>query len=128
MAAALVFFCILMAWVPFHTGVIPAIHYWENLFSLPNWHITVYTAYFNQTVQNEGFPPNSLQEMAIFPFFQLALILLPALGLDLFQYKGEFSFRKWPSWLQVVLLALAMVILFLLSFAEKGAPFIYQSF
>ena len=126
--AAVVFFCILIAWVPFHTGVIPAIHYWENLFSIPNWRISVYTAYFGQIVQNGGFPPNSLQAMAIFPFFQAALILLPALGLDLVQYKGEFSFRKWPVWLQVLMLALAVLILFLLSFAEKGAPFIYQSF
>ena len=128
--AAVVFFCILMAWVPFHTGVIPAIHYWENLFSIPNWQVSVYTAYLVQKGQSFGFPLglDRIWVLAILPFFQVALILLPALGLDLLQYKGEFSFRKWPVWLQVLLLALAVLILFLLSFAEKGAPFIYQSF
>jgi D-alanyl-lipoteichoic acid acyltransferase DltB (MBOAT superfamily) len=127
-SAAVVFFCILLAWVPFHTGVIPAIHYWQNLFSITNWQIPIYKAYFIQEAQSGHFSQAALRMLAIFPFFQVALVLLPALGLDLFQYKGEFTFRKWPVWLQVVLLALVVLILFLLSFAEKGAPFIYQSF
>lgn len=122
-----IFFCILLAWVPFHTGVIPALHYWWNLIKIPNWSISVYKAYILAT-QSGGIPLASLRMIAIFPFFQAAIVLLPALGLDLVQYKDEFRFRKWPAWLQFVLLALVGLILFLLSFAEKGAPFVYQNF
>lgn len=127
-SAAVIFFCILMAWVPFHTGIIPAVHYWQNLFTITNWRFSVYKAYFVLAAQNESFPLASLRMISLFPFLQVALILLPALGLDLIQYKGEFRFRKWPAWLQFVLLALVVLSLFLLSFAEKGAPFIYQNF
>ncbi len=127
-SAAVIFFCILMAWVPFHTGILPAIHYWQNLFTIPNWRPSVYNAYLVLATQNEFFPLASLRKISLFPFFQVALILLPALVLDVIQYKDEFSFRKWPAWLQVLVLALVMLILFLLSFAEKGAPFIYQNF
>ena len=127
-SAAGVFLCVLLAWVPFRTGIIPAVHYWQNLFTPSNWQASVYNTYVAQAAQDHFFPSVSLGWIPLFPFIQAALILLPALGLDLIQYKDEFSFRKWPVWLQVVLLVLVVLILFLLSFAEKGAPFIYQSF
>jgi alginate O-acetyltransferase complex protein AlgI len=127
-SAVLIFFFILMAWVPFHTGVIPAVHYWQNLFMISNWGLSNYLAYIAPLIQNEGLSRASTILVYLFPFLQAALILVPALGLDLIQYKDEFRFQKWPAWLQVALLVLVLAILFLLSFAEKGAPFIYQNF
>jgi len=64
----------------------------------------------------------------LLPFVQGAAFLVPALLLDVIQYKDELAFLKWPRWLQVLLLALAAATFFLLSFTQAGAPFVYQGF
>jgi alginate O-acetyltransferase complex protein AlgI len=128
LSGMVIFFCILMAWVPFRAGVVPAVHFWKNLFTISNWQYSFYNAYMVLKIQNEGFLLVTLQKLIFLPIIQLLVILLPALGLDLIQYKDELSFRMWSPWLKGFLLAVVLLTLFLLSFAEKGAPFIYQNF
>ncbi len=127
-AALGVFLCILMAWVPFHTGVVPAIQYWKSLLTINNWHFSIHKAYFLTATQRQIFPQSTLSWVSLFPFFQAGFVLLGALLLDVVLYKDELRFLKWPAWLQAVLLIMLVAIFFLLSFAEKGAPFIYQAF
>jgi len=55
---------------------------------------------------------------------------VPAILLDWAQYrhKDELIFLKWPRWVQAALLALVTLGLFLASFADSAAPFVYQGF
>jgi D-alanyl-lipoteichoic acid acyltransferase DltB (MBOAT superfamily) len=101
-----VFFCVVMAWVPFHTGLSASLSYWQSLFSI-----------------TRQFP--NLQDVN---FIAPTVVLATAVVMDIFQYKNEFFFLKWPGWLQSALLAAVILTLFLMSSADKGAPFIYQSF
>jgi D-alanyl-lipoteichoic acid acyltransferase DltB (MBOAT superfamily) len=101
-----VFIFVVMAWVPFHTGLSATLSYWQSLFS------------FSRQFAN-------LQNVN---FFAPMVVLAMAIVVDIFQYKNEFFFLKWPGWLQSALLAAVILTLFLMSSADKGAPFIYQSF
>ena len=101
-----VFVCVALAWVPFHTGVRLSVRYWLSMVGIVRW-------------------PTSYDGLNLLP---IPLLLLLALGLDLFQHRHSLRFLQWPRWQQAALLALVAIVLFLLAFAEKGAPFIYQSF
>jgi D-alanyl-lipoteichoic acid acyltransferase DltB (MBOAT superfamily) len=128
LSAMVVFFCILMAWVPFHTNVAAAFQYWHSLFSIENWRVSIYLSYFKPTIVNLKLPPWQIVLFCLIPALQAAIVLIPALVIDWTQYREELRFLRWPAWLLGFLLAIVVLVLFLLSFAEKGAPFIYQSF
>lgn len=128
LSASVVFFCVLMAWVPFHTNVPAAFQYWHGLFSIANWRISTYLSYFKPLVVNLKLLPWQIVLFCLYPVLQAAIVLIPALAFDWIQYREELRFLRWPAWLLGFLLAIAVLVLFLLSFAEKGAPFIYQSF
>jgi hypothetical protein len=57
-------------------------------------------------------------------------MLIPALLLDWnqFRLKDETFFTKWPVWGKALFLAALILLVFLLSLAETGAPFIYVGF
>ncbi len=64
------------------------------------------------------------------PDIRVFILLIPALLLDWkqFRHKDETFFTKWPVWAKALFLAVLALVIFLLSFAETGAPFIYQGF
>ncbi len=101
-----VFVGVWLAWVPFHTTLPSAIRYWVSMIGIRHW-------------------PSTATGLASAP---ILVVLAFALGLDLIQAKDELRFLKWPGWLLSALLALLIVIFLLMSFAEKGAPFIDQGF
>ncbi|MBN2431198.1 MAG: MBOAT family protein [Acidobacteria bacterium] len=53
-----------------------------------------------------------------------------SLGLDICQYvrRDEVIFLRWPRWLQAVLLAAALLAIFLATRLKPAEPFIYQGF
>jgi len=128
LAALVVFFCILLAWVPFHTTVASAFQYWGSLFSLNHWRISTYLSFVKPLIVNITLQRWQIILFCLFPAIQAAMVLIPALTFDWLQYREELRFLRWPSWVLGLLLAMAILVLFLLSFAEKGAPFIYQNF
>ncbi len=127
-SAAGVFVCILLAWVPFHASLLPALRYWRHLAVFADWNFSINVASFIPAVLRPHYAVETFWNGYFYPLLQMVLILVPALGLDILQYKEELRFLKWPSWLLGALLALAAAAIFLLSFAEKGAPFVYQGF
>jgi D-alanyl-lipoteichoic acid acyltransferase DltB (MBOAT superfamily) len=126
--AGVVFFFILMAWVPFHTDVASALQYWRHLVSLHAWRMSTYLAYFTSVANSLNLEPWQIAIVYVYPAIQAAAVLIPALILDWIQYRDELHFLSWPAWLLGLLLAILILTAFLLSYAEKGAPFIYQSF
>ncbi|MDP2995354.1 MAG: hypothetical protein Q8N46_09580, partial [Anaerolineales bacterium] len=64
------------------------------------------------------------------PDVRVLLVLIPALLLDWNQYrrKSETFFMDWSAWAKGLFLAMVVLALLLLSFAETGAPFVYQGF
>jgi len=123
-----VFFFVLMAWVPFHTNIASTLQYWRHLVSLHAWRVSTYLAYFKPLVTSLTLKPWQIVLFCIYPAIQAAMVLIPAVGLDWIQYREELRFLRWPAWLLGLLLAIVILAIFLLSLAEKGAPFIYQSF
>lgn len=104
LAMALVFGLVTLAWVPFRAPTLDATwQYWRGLL---DWS-TLYR-----------------------PSARAFIALLPALWLDWVQARAgdELALRRWPRLVQAVLLALALLAIFLATQADTGAPFVYQAF
>jgi|GEM_PF-3535327 len=67
------------------------------------------------------FPPTGL-----YVYFMMAVSLL----IDFFQYRSrdEVVFLRWPPFLRALLLAVALLAVFLATRFQPAAPFIYQGF
>ena len=72
---------------------------------------------------------NSWTEFSL-PDIRVFILLIPALLLDWkqSQHKDETFFTKWPGWGKALFLAVLILVVVLLAFAETGTPFIYQGF
>ena len=72
---------------------------------------------------------NSWTEFKL-PDIRVFIMLIPAFLLDWnqFRHKDETFFTKWPVWVKALFLAVLILVVFLLSLAETGAPFIYAGF
>jgi D-alanyl-lipoteichoic acid acyltransferase DltB (MBOAT superfamily) len=102
-ALMIVFFLVIMAWVPFNMNIPITIEYWRGLF---DW--------------------SSISA----PDFRVLIIIMPALLIDIVQHrdKNEVVFLEWPRFVQAALLAFAILAIFLVTRADAGAPFVYQGF
>jgi len=67
---------------------------------------------------------------AVVPDWRLLIPIGLGSFIDWSQFLGqdELAFLRWPRWAQAGLLALAVLCLFLVSWVDIGAPFIYQEF
>ena len=104
-AMGLVFGLVMVAWVPFRTpDVGTAVDYWIGMVN----------------------PANLSQR----PSARILIILLPALWIDWVQYRrdDELVFLRWPRVVQATLLAIAILVTFLITQSDTGAPFVYQGF
>ena len=105
LAALIVFALVMLAWVPFGApNLTIALDYWQGL--VTNW--------------------SGMQ----WPTTRILIILIPALWLDWVQYhaNSDVVFLRWPRLAQAALLALAILVTFLITQADTGAPFVYQGF
>jgi alginate O-acetyltransferase complex protein AlgI len=104
-AMLLVFGLVVLAWVPFRTPDIgTAIDYWTGMVDLSN--------------------------LSQRPSLRILIILIPALWVDWVQYHrdDELVFLRWPRLVQATLLAIAILVTFLITQSDTGAPFVYQGF
>jgi len=99
----LVFTLAVLAWVPFRTDLPTMWEYWGGMLKM------------------------TVPETQSFVMF---IPILPSLLLDRFQYaKGELGILKQPMFMQSILLALAVMLIFIASqFQGSTTPFIYQGF
>jgi alginate O-acetyltransferase complex protein AlgI len=126
-SALAVFGLVVLTWVPFRMDLATGWHYLVRMFSPHEWmlpQIWLVRAAIN------GITDVSSWRQFAFPDIRLFIVLIPALWLDWNQHrrKSELFPMDWPAWLKGLFLALTILAMLLLSFAETGAPFIYQGF
>lgn len=124
LSALIVFTLVVFAWIPFSMNLTTAGEFLSSL-ARSNWHLWEFRHAFTQLLA--GATSNQWMPW-LFPFIQMTTFLVPAVLLDIAQYKDELTFLEWHRWLQVVLVVLVMIAFFLLSFTETGTPFVYQGF
>jgi alginate O-acetyltransferase complex protein AlgI len=105
-AMAVVFACVMLAWVPFRWELPVAFDFWGALFNWSSFAIRYRRLFF------------------VVPF------LLASLAIDFFQYHGqnEFVFLKWPRPVQAACMALILLLIFVVTGEDFGKPFVYQLF
>jgi D-alanyl-lipoteichoic acid acyltransferase DltB (MBOAT superfamily) len=122
----IVFALAVVAWVPFKMELGTALDFIKGIITPGNWVDPAFTLGWRDLFTKKRFwlwPEHGLPDPR--PFF----ILLPALWLDFIQERrGELFFLKWRRWGQVVLLALALLIILAASGADNQVPFVYQGF
>jgi len=103
LSGLVVFFLAILAWVPFRMGLSVSLKFWERLFVFTNFR---------------------------FREWRIIIISLLAIGLDAILYfsRDEFVFLRWPRPMRAALLAMAVIIIFLVTRADTGLGFIYQGF
>jgi len=126
LSALLVFGCVLLAWLPFSMGLGAAGQYLHGL-APANWQLAEYKMYVARFLVAHRFAPGEWMPW-LFPLLQTAGLLVPALLLDVVQYRDELAFLEWPRGLQAALLAVIVILFALLSLGDAGAPFVYQGF
>jgi D-alanyl-lipoteichoic acid acyltransferase DltB (MBOAT superfamily) len=103
---AVVFFLVILAWVPFRWGLPVALQLWEALL---NW-----------------------SDVAIRyrRMFLVLPLLLGSLALDFAQYQSqdEFVFLKWSPLTKAACMAIVLFWIFILTAADFELPFVYQAF
>lgn len=126
-AALFTFSLVLLAWIPFRMDLITAKRYLAGLILPSRWARPEFL--WMSEVFKGHLPVGDVYGWNI-PDPRIFLVLVPAILLDWAQYhhKDEFVFLKWPRWVQAALLALAILGLYLASFADSAAPFVYQGF
>jgi alginate O-acetyltransferase complex protein AlgI len=127
LSALVVFTCVLLAWIPFRMDLPAARQFLLGLTSPANWQLAEYKVYIARFLASYRFTPDQWMPW-VFPLLQGTAFLVPALLLDVIQYKDELAFLKWPRWLLAILFALTGVILILLSLSDTAVPFVYQGF
>jgi len=126
-STGVVFGLAVLAWIPFRMDLVTGWHYLARMFSPHAWKLPqiwlVRAAIFANT------DVASWRQFA-FPDVRVLLVLIPALWLDWNQYrcKSETFFMELPAWAKGLFLAMVVLVLLLLSFAETGAAFVYQGF
>jgi D-alanyl-lipoteichoic acid acyltransferase DltB (MBOAT superfamily) len=126
-AVGLVFILTVLAWVPFRMELPAALDYLSGMFNPANWANPGFRQAASDLIHGKGFwswPEYHLPDPRVF------LVILPALWLDWRQEKwqDELFFLQWRPWMQVVLLAAALLTLLVVSGADQQVPFVYQGF
>jgi D-alanyl-lipoteichoic acid acyltransferase DltB (MBOAT superfamily) len=122
-----VFVLVVLAWIPFRMDLLTGWHYLSGMPTAFIW-IKQLVWFLREklvgTVAWDNWYGFSFLDIRVF------LLLIPALLLDWKQYrhKDETFFTGWPVWGKALFLAALTLVLVLLSFAETGAPFVYQGF
>jgi alginate O-acetyltransferase complex protein AlgI len=122
-----VFGLVVLAWIPFRMDLVTGWHYLSHMPTALIW-IKEFFWFIREkltgTVAWNNWFGFSFLDGRVF------LLLIPALLLDWQQHrlKDETFITRWPTWVKALFLAVLMLVLFLLSFAETGAPFVYQGF
>jgi D-alanyl-lipoteichoic acid acyltransferase DltB (MBOAT superfamily) len=126
-SAVVVFGLVVLAWIPFRMDLVTGWHYLVRMLSPHAW--TLPQLWLVRAAINGITDVASWRQFA-FPDMRVLLVLIPALLLDWNQYrcKSETFFMDWPAWAKGLFLAMVVLALMLLSFAETGAPFVYQGF
>jgi D-alanyl-lipoteichoic acid acyltransferase DltB (MBOAT superfamily) len=126
-SALVVFGLVVLAWIPFRMDLATAWHYLSRMFTLSAWakpNLWLLRMYLTGNEKVSNWADFKLPDVRVF------LVLIPALLLDWNQHrrKSETFFLDWPAWARGLFLAIVILALLLLSFADTGAPFIYQGF
>jgi len=126
-AALITFSLAVLAWLPFRMDLITAKRYFAGIIIPSHWFKPDFL--WMSEVFKGHLPVSDVYGWNI-PDPRIFLVLVPAILLDWAQYrhKDELIFLKWPRWVQAALLALVTLGLFLASFADSAAPFVYQGF
>lgn len=122
-----VFGLVALAWLPFRVDLQTAWAYLVSMFSPGQWEAMALRSAASDLVRGRGilsWPGYGLPDPRIF------LVILPALWLDWRQEKNgdELFYLKWGIWPLAALLALAVLLLLLVSGADTQVPFVYQGF
>ncbi len=122
-----IFVLVVLAWIPFRMDLVTAWHYVSRMPTAFIW-IKQLFWFFRQklagTVAWNNWYGFSFLDGRVF------LLLIPALLIDWkqSQHKDETFLAKWPVWGKALFLAVLILLLVLISFADTGAPFIYVGF
>ena len=122
-----VFVLVVLTWIPFRMGLPTAWQYLVRMLTPSAW-IKPDTWLLWRYLNGKALV-NSWSEFH-FPDLRVFLLLIPILLLDWkqSQRKNETFISAWPDWVKAAFLAVLMLVLILLSFAQSGAPFVYQGF
>ena len=122
-----IFTLVVLTWIPFRMDLVTAWHYLSRMPLALEWLKQLFW-FFRQklegTVAWNNWYGVSFLDVRVF------FLLIAALLLDWSQFKNkdETFFSKWPAWGKALFLAVLALVLFLLSYASTGAPFVYQGF
>jgi D-alanyl-lipoteichoic acid acyltransferase DltB (MBOAT superfamily) len=122
-----IFVLVVLTWIPFRMALPTAWQYLVRMLTPSAWikpDFWLFRMYIIGKTQVSSWTEFNLPDVRVF------ILLIPALLLDWKQYrhKDETFFTKWPVWAKALFLAVLVLVIFLLSRAETGAPFIYQGF
>jgi alginate O-acetyltransferase complex protein AlgI len=127
LSAIFIFGVVVLTWIPFRMDILTAWHFLTRLFTPTAW-IKPQLWLIRSSLQGKVAVSN-WADFGI-PDIRVFVIFVPALLLDWQQSrrKDETFFTSWPVWASALFLAVLALVLVLLSFAETGAPFVYQGF
>ena len=122
-----IFVLVVLAWIPFRMELAVAWQYLVRVVTPSAWikpNFWLLRMYLIGKVHVASWTDFNFPDIRVF------ILLIPALLLDWRQshHKDETFFTKWPVWGKALFLAVLTLVVVLLSFAETGAPFIYQGF
>ena len=122
----IVFALAVAAWLPFRMDLPTAWDYLRGILTPAQWEAPAFWKARSDLLGGRGilsWPEYGLPDPRVF------LVILPSLWLDWRQeVKDELFFRNWRPWGQAALLALAILLLLLVSGADAQVPFVYQGF
>jgi D-alanyl-lipoteichoic acid acyltransferase DltB (MBOAT superfamily) len=127
LSAVGIFVLVVLAWIPFRMELAIAWQYLVRMLTPSDWikpDFWLLRMYLIGKTQVNSWTEFSLPDIRVF------ILLIPALLLDWkqSQHKDETFFTKWPGWGKALFLAVLILVVVLLAFAETGTPFIYQGF
>jgi alginate O-acetyltransferase complex protein AlgI len=122
-----IFVLVVLAWIPFRMELAIAWQYLVRMLTLSDWikpNFWLLRMYLIGKTHVNSWTEFNLPDIRVF------ILLIPALLLDWkqSQHKDETFFTKWPGWGKALFLAVLILVVVLLAFAETGTPFIYQGF
>jgi D-alanyl-lipoteichoic acid acyltransferase DltB (MBOAT superfamily) len=120
------FILVMLLWIPFRMELPVTGAYLRSALSTSNL-IQPVTNWFSSLVHATA---NRSQLLTALLTFRIPILLIITILCDwlLFRKRDELAARKLPGWAQAVLLGVALLFLFLLSFSSKQPLFIYQGF
>ncbi len=127
LSVLLVFCLVTLAWIPFRMDLVTARRYLAGIVLPSHWLMPDF--FWLQLILNGR---ERIQDFSALymPDPRIFLVLIPSLWLDEIQSraKDELFFLKWPRWRLAAACALILLLVFLLSFTDLAAPFVYQGF